>query len=230
MMQGDLLVIGVGGNSRDIAEAVEAINTVQETWNLLGFLDDNAKLVGSNVDGYRVLGTIASIAAFPQAHVVIGVANDRKLFVRREIESRLGIDRKRFATLIHPTAQVSKRARIGCGTVILQFSFVSSQVSIGDHVIINQSVVIAHDSKIGSYVSMAPSLSIMGGVRVGEGVYIGTGARLYPGIEIGSGALVGVGAVVLSSVSPEVTVFGNPARVLPAGKRWNGRFTENRET
>jgi sugar O-acyltransferase (sialic acid O-acetyltransferase NeuD family) len=215
-VQGDLLIVGTGGSSREVAEAVEDINRVSETWNLLGFLDDNSSLEGLLVHGYPVIGATRSIQRFPKAYVFIGVANDRNRFIRKQIAERLKIEKQRFPTLIHPTACVSKRAELGCGTVILQFSFISGNVLVGDHVIISQSAVISHDVTIGSYVSMSTCLSVAGGVKIGDGVYIGSGARIYPRIEIGDGALIGIGAVVFNGVPPEVTVFSNPGRVLPS--------------
>jgi sugar O-acyltransferase (sialic acid O-acetyltransferase NeuD family) len=213
-MKGDLLIVGTGGTSREIAEAVEDINRVSETWNLLGFLDDNPSLEGQLVYGYPVIGTTSAIHKFPKAYINIGVGNDRNRFIRKLIAERLKIERRRFSTLVHPSACVSKRAELGFGTVILQFSFVSGNVVVGDHVIISQSAVISHDVTIGSYVSMSTCLSINGAVKIGDGVYIGSGARIYPGVEIGEGALIGIGAVVLNAVAPGVTVFGSPARVL----------------
>jgi sugar O-acyltransferase (sialic acid O-acetyltransferase NeuD family) len=213
-MKGDLLIVGTGGTSREIAEAVEDINRVSQTWNLLGFLDDNPSLRGQLVHGYPVVGTTGTIHEYPKAYVIIGVANDRDRFIRKQIVERLKIEKQRFPTLVHPTACVSRRAELGFGTVILQFSFVSGNVVVGDHVIISQSVIISHDVTIGSYVSMSTCLSVTGAVKIGDGVYIGSGARIYPRVEIGDGALIGIGAVVLNSVPPEVTVFSNPARVL----------------
>jgi len=214
-MKSDLLIVGTGGTSREIVEAVEDVNLVRTTWNLLGFLDDNSTLAGQSIYGYPVLGSTGDISKFPKAYLIIGVANDRNPFIRKEIVHRLGVERHRFATLVHPTACVSKRAHLGCGTIILQFSLVSGNVTIGDYVIISQSVVISHDVMVGSYVSMSTSLSIAGAAKIGDGVYIGSGATIYPKVQVGDGALIGIGAVVINSVRPGVTVFGNPARVLP---------------
>ena len=80
-MRKDIVVIGVGGTSRDILDALEAINAAQSTWNILGFLDDNPALHGQEVYGYGVLGSTDAVLRreFAHADVVIGVANDRRV-------------------------------------------------------------------------------------------------------------------------------------------------------
>jgi acetyltransferase-like isoleucine patch superfamily enzyme len=47
-----------------------------------------------------------------------------------------------------------------------------------------------------------------------RGASIGSGATLLGGITIGENAIVGAGSVVTKDVPPNVTVVGNPARVL----------------
>jgi hypothetical protein len=38
-----LVIVGVGGFGREIAWLVERINAMEPTWELLGFIDDNAE-------------------------------------------------------------------------------------------------------------------------------------------------------------------------------------------
>lgn len=49
---------------------------------------------------------------------------------------------------------------------------------------------------------------------VKRGASIGSGATLLGGITVGERAIVGAGSVVTKSVPPDVTVAGNPARIL----------------
>ena len=51
----DLIIIGASGFGREVAWLVERVNKVSETWNLIGFLDDNKSLQGTDVNGYEVL-------------------------------------------------------------------------------------------------------------------------------------------------------------------------------
>ena len=52
----DLIIIGASGFGREVAWLVERINKINPTWNLLGFLDDNEKIQGKEINGYKVLG------------------------------------------------------------------------------------------------------------------------------------------------------------------------------
>jgi len=51
-------------------------------------------------------------------------------------------------------------------------------------------------------------------VRIGRHVWIGGGAIILPGVTIGDDAIIGAGSVVTSDVAEDVTVAGNPARVI----------------
>ena len=72
-----LVLVGSGGFGRETAEVVRAINaahaarTGRERWALLGFLDDDRELWGTEVSGTRVLGAIDTIAERPDAQLVV---------------------------------------------------------------------------------------------------------------------------------------------------------------
>src|ERR1700726_1370592 len=67
-----LLIVGAGGFARETAAAVHSINAIAPQWDLLGFLDDDAALLGREFEGVRVLGPVdAGIAASPSARVVV---------------------------------------------------------------------------------------------------------------------------------------------------------------
>jgi sugar O-acyltransferase (sialic acid O-acetyltransferase NeuD family) len=223
-MRKDIVVVGIGGTSRDILEALEATNETRSTWNILGFLDDNPALHGREVYGYGVLGATDAVLRRELAHadVVIGVANDRRLLIRREIRDRLGIGAERYPVIAHPTAVISPRASIGAGSAILSGSYCAGNARLGEHVIVLQNSVIGHDIEIANFVTVSCAVSMGGGVKIGEGAYIGLGSALLPGVRIGRRSLVGIGAVVIGDVPDLATVFGNPARLLnfqnPAAK------------
>ena len=53
-------------------------------------------------------------------------------------------------------------------------------------------------------------------ITIGAHAFVGARAFVMPGVEIGHHALVGAASVVTRNVPPNVTVAGNPARVIKA--------------
>ena len=51
----DLIIFGASGFGREVAWLIERINRVNPTWNLLGFMDDNEEIQGTEINGYKVL-------------------------------------------------------------------------------------------------------------------------------------------------------------------------------
>ena len=85
----DLIILGAGGASYNIIEYVEDINEKELTWNLLGLFDDNKTLIGTNILGYKVIGTIDDAVKYPNAYFInsIGSAND--LDLRKRVRDRI---------------------------------------------------------------------------------------------------------------------------------------------
>lgn len=210
----DLVIIGAGGTSREIADTVHAINRLDPRWNLLGFLDDDAAKQGRLIDGLPVLGTLAATAGY-DAQFIIGVASWRNPRVRRAIVERLALPRERYTTIVHPSASISSNAVIGTGTAILQNVVITPGTIVGNHTLILQNVTMAHDQVVEDFVTIASGATLAGFVRLCAGCYLGAGCTIMNGITVNAEALVAVGAVVMNDVPPGRTVAGNPARPLP---------------
>jgi len=114
----DLIIVGAGGASCGIVEIVEEINAGTRCWNLLGFLDDDPAKIGKLIVGYPVLGPIAAVAAYPAAKLIVGVASYHNRGARHRIIERLACPIERFATIVSPSAKVSRHASIGMGSSI----------------------------------------------------------------------------------------------------------------
>ena len=82
-----LVIIGAGGDGRNVAEVVEEIG---DKWSLLGFLDDDPNKQGIEINGVPVLGKIADIARYDNCHFIIVVGSPRDYFVRKRLATRLG--------------------------------------------------------------------------------------------------------------------------------------------
>ena len=137
-VQRHLIIVGTGGLGRQIAELIEEIQDRRVAGprpNILGWLDSNSQMHGTRVYDLPVLGDLAWIRDHPDVEVVIAIAAPA---TRRKVaEQCRAWGHTRFATLIHPTALVSRRAVIGEGTVICAGAIVNTDPWIGRHVLIN---------------------------------------------------------------------------------------------
>lgn len=211
-----ILILGAGGNSIDILDTLNDLNAArgERVYECVGFLDDDAEQWGREILGARVLGGLDRAPQYANCFFVNGIVSVNNFWRKRDIIARTQMPRERFATLIHPTASVSRTAQIGNGVVIFQNVTITSNVVIGDHVTVLPNTVLSHEDVIGAYTSVAGGVIISGGVRVGEACYLGANASVKDGVVIGAGSLIGMGSVVLKNVAANTVVVGNPAREL----------------
>jgi sugar O-acyltransferase (sialic acid O-acetyltransferase NeuD family) len=207
----ELIILGVNGNCIDIAEAVELLARRGEPWSVAGFLDDDASRHGRLVAGYPVLGGLARAVSFPDARFVNGIGSATSYRRKPELIAQAGLPEEAWATVIHPTAFVSPRARVGPGSVVLANCSVCAGASVGRHVMILPNSVVSHDAVVEDYATIATGVCISGFCRVGAGSYLGTNCSIRERLQVGEGALVGMGAVVTRDVPAAAVVVGNPA-------------------
>lgn len=207
-----LLIIGAGGFARETAQAVRDAGEVR----LLGHLDDNAALQGTEVDGVPVLGGCDLVHDRPGARVVICVGNPRDYAARARLVRRLDLPADRYATVIHPTAAVSATSEIGPGSVLLAHCVLTAAVRVGAHVAVMPHAVLTHDDVVEDHVTIASGVRLGGGARLARGSYAGSGALVREGTTVGAWSLIGMGSTVLRDVPPGEVWAGSPARRLRA--------------
>ncbi len=122
-----------------------------------------------------------------------------------------------FATLIHPTATVSKKSTVGEGTSLNIGCIVAGFTRVGRYVQVNRGVTIGHHTEIEDYVTIQPGVNLAGNCRIGSQTYIGIGATVVDGIRIGNHSVVGAGAVVTKDLPDRVLAVGVPAQVVKEG-------------
>jgi sugar O-acyltransferase (sialic acid O-acetyltransferase NeuD family) len=215
----ELLIIGAGGFARETAQAVAAINAVavntgRPIWQLLGFLDDDPLLHGRRVDGLPVIGGADLVESLPQARLVVCVGKPRRYDTRMRIVERLGLPDERYATIVHPSAQISADSSVGPGSVILAQTVLTASVEVGAHVAVMPHTVLTHDVSVGDFATIASGVRFGGAVSVGRGAYVGAGALIREHVKIGAWSMVGMGSVVLRDIPAAQVWVGNPARML----------------
>jgi sugar O-acyltransferase (sialic acid O-acetyltransferase NeuD family) len=212
----DIIILGTGGNCLDLVDLIEDANRAGAAWRLLGFLDDDPARQGLSYRGLPVLGPLSSAPRHAGASFLNGIGSPSNHTRKLGIIAATGLPADRFATVVHPSAAVSRTANLGRGVALFPGVFVGHGATLGDHVIALPNAIVSHDCEIGAGTCIAGGASVSGGVKVGEACYLGTHCSIAIGAVLGRHALVGMGAVVLKDVAESTVVAGNPARVLRA--------------
>jgi len=211
-----LIIIGGYGNGTVVQSTVEDINVLKKEWELMGFLNDRET---ESINGLPVLGkidkeTVDKYLKDPDVYFFYTLISVKMNFKFLHKLTDLKIPKKRFATIIHPTAVVSKFAEIGNGTCIQPFVSVGPNTKIGDHVQIFAQSLIGHGAILDDYSYVANNACIGAEVHLKEGAYLGTNATTLEYVKLGKWSITGIGAVVLKDVPDYAKMVGNPARQI----------------
>ena len=206
-----IVLIGAGGFGREVAQMIDDINHQQDTYELLGFLDDGEQF-GQNsvINGLPWLGNSDWILKYSKdivCNCTIGDAATKAKIMRKLLAQGV-----QFETIKATTAGYAKYTEIGPGCVLYWNVGVSVNCKIGAGVLLNDSTLIGHDVVIGNYTSVMPGTSISGNCVIGEEVNIGGHVFIIPGKKVGDKARIAAGSVVFSNVKAGTTVLGNPAK------------------
>jgi sugar O-acyltransferase (sialic acid O-acetyltransferase NeuD family) len=212
-MSQPLVILGAGGGAHDVLDTVEAVNAVRPAWRVVGFLDD-ARPAGGLHLGLPVLGKVGEAARFPGHRFINVIGSDRSYLRRPDVVASAALPPERFATLVHPAASVSARARLGRGVHVAYGVSVGGGAVVGDHVCLCPGALVGHDTVLEDYALVGPGAVVSGFARLGRTTYVGARAVIRQSLRVGERALVGMGAVVVREVAEGGTVVGNPARPL----------------
>ncbi|WP_303285432.1 acetyltransferase [Marinobacter sp. SS8-8] len=202
-----LAILGASGHGKVVADAAELSG-----WDDVIFYDDAWLGIETNGawpvnGGSREL--IESLGSYDGIVVAIG---DNTVRLEKLIELEAG--NAPLVVIIHPSAQVSRYAKVSPGTVILANSVVNAGAELGKGCIINTGSVVEHDCTLAGGVHVSPNAALAGGVVVGRASWIGIGAAVKQLVSIGDGVIVGMGAVVTRNMPDGVVAFGSPARPM----------------
>jgi len=212
-------IYGCGGYAQEVMPLLrDYVNAESKNRkNKFFFIDDSVQ--GEKIlNGYHVINFKMLIQKYSGLNIkcCIAIANraDRQKLTKRCMENEISI-----MTVRSINSVVMDNVVIGEGSILSPFVTLTSNIHIGKSFHANIYSYVAHNCVIGDFVTFAPSVKCNGNVHIRDGVYVGTGAIIYPGrknmpIVIGKNSKIAAGAVVTKSVPDNVTVIGNPAKVL----------------
>ncbi len=211
----DIVLYGAGGMALEVVQLIEDINELEPTWNILGYIDDYRGGRGSDnpvVNGYRILGTHKTIGDFDKSVRWVIAGSDPK--AKRTIHDSLRIYDLKYATLIHPTAKISKNVSIGEGTIVSYGCIVSVNAVLESHIYLNMRTVIGHDTVVKSFSTCLIDCIVAGNVLINEGVLLGSNCVIKEKKTIGKNAKISMGSAVFFDVEDNVAVMNRPPKSM----------------
>ena len=203
----DLIIVGAGGFGREVLYMAKDINRVQQTWNILGFIDDNPHSLDGIPCDYKIIGSVSDWEPTPNQYFAMGIAQPK---TKEIIAVKLKAKGAKFATLISPRAYILDFFKFGEGCII--------NGSIGDNVTLGNFVHIAgsmigQDTVIEDY-STTTGYANIATAHIGKRVFIGSHAAIIGHRHIGDDAMICAGSIVFNNVKSGVKVMGYPAKKI----------------
>ena len=210
-----LVIVGAYGNGSVVRSTMEDLRADGQRWEFLGYLDDR---YGSD-DTSEIIGsanseTVHELKKNSDVFFFFSLNSVKLQHETKNIWKSLDIPFEKCATLVHPTAVVSKFSELSTGVAVQPLVNIGPGVTVGHNVHIFAQAMIGHDSQLGDYSYVANNACIGGHCTLEEGAYVGTNATIIEYITLGRWSLTGMGSVVLKNVETNQRVVGNPARVI----------------
>ena len=204
-----LSIIGAGGHARVVADAAAESGR----WQAVSLYDDTYP-EETDSGGWPILGTVDDLLSqSPDAchQLIIGSGDNQR---RLDLQTRLQDAGWDMATVIHPSAIISKRCIIAAGSVVLAGVIVNQGCRIGTAAIINSGAIVEHDCWLGHAVHISPGAVLSGKVKVGDLSWVGAASVLIQGLRVGRQSTIGAGSTVIRDIPDNCVAVGNPARLI----------------
>lgn len=207
------IVLGAGGHGAVVADIVRSSGRT-----VVGFLDDNPALLGTEVIGIPVIGATMDAPRLAREHgagLLVGIGDN---LIRGRLLRRLTALGVPITRAVHPSAVISDNVVLEPGVVIMPAAVVNTRSAIRFGAVVNTNASVDHDCEVGEMANCMPGSVLTGGITVGRYANMGSRCVVIPLKTIGENAYVGAGAVVIDDVPPNTLVVGVPAKVIKYGE------------
>lgn len=183
----NIILIGAGGHSKVCIDVIEQI----AEWKIAGIVDYKKTKI-KDILGYPIIGFDNDLERLKKKYqyAFVGVGQIRSAEIRIKLFNQLIKLGYKLPYLISPNAYVSKHAKIGKGTIVMNNATVNADAKIGDNCIINSKSLIEHDVLIENHCHISTGATINGGVKVGAQSFVGSNATTKEKITIASKSFI----------------------------------------
>ncbi|TAL10160.1 MAG: serine acetyltransferase, partial [Nitrospirae bacterium] len=136
--------IGAGGHAKVVIDILRLMGG----YEIVGLLDADKELWGTDVLGVKVLGDDGLLPQLYEqgirdAFIGVGTVGNTQPRIRlHETARKHGFQ---IVRAIHPSAVIAKSAEIGDGPTIMAGAVINPDVRLGDNVIVNTGAIVEHD-------------------------------------------------------------------------------------
>ena len=208
----DIAIFGAGGFGREIACLINRINKLQpDTWNLIGFFDDDDKVWGTCNEYGKVLGGMDVLNQWDKPlDLVIAIGNPSVLEL---LVGKIQNHNISFPNLIDPNVEFMDKEHVemGKGNVICMRCTISTNVKFGNFNLLNVAVGVGHDASFSSYNVVMPNVNISGGVTIGYSNLFGVKSTVLQYLKVGDRVRIGACSLLMRNAKSDNLYFGIPA-------------------
>ena len=184
-----IILVGGGGHCKSCIDVIENENK----YKIIGIIDKKKK----KLLNYKIFEeNYLNKKLITNNYALVTVGQIKNYKVRVKLFNRLKDLGFKMASIISPSAYVSKHAVIGQGTIVMHGAIINAGVIIGNNCIINTNSLIEHDVAIGDHTHISTEATINGGVVIGNKVFIGSRSIIKDNISIGDCSIVGAGLYI----------------------------------
>lgn len=214
-----LIIAGARGSGLKALQVVHDLQDAgMESYEIIGFIDDNNALKNTIFYDYPILGTTDELEKIQNR---IGVLNEISLVCpvgncknRKMLIDKLSSHFTHFPNLIHPTAQISKHAELGEGNLFSQNVVIQPGAKIGNFNTFNIAAILGPLAEITDYCTINANVMVASESKILPFTYIGMGANIIQRINIGENCMIAANSLVTRSLPDDSRVIGIPARLM----------------
>ena len=210
-MKKKILIFSAGSAGREVNQLISSINKINESWEVVGFVDSDEDKAGKSVDGLSVYSN-SNKPRDKDIYATCGIMDGslrEKIFNQEIIKNKY-----KLTNLIHPSVEQPKSLKIGLGNIIFGNVHISFDVEIKNFSIISNYCDLGHNLIANNYFTIMPSVIIGGNCEIGEQTLIGSGAMIHQGVKIGSNCKIGMGTLVTGEIKTNTSVVDYPRKTI----------------
>jgi sugar O-acyltransferase (sialic acid O-acetyltransferase NeuD family) len=202
------IIIGAGTYGQVYAEYLK------NTYNIIGYIDDNERLMCKKIDNIEVLGNREFLFNHVDKNISIFVPignNEIRMNLLRNLTD-MGFNTPSF---IHPNTVIHSSVQIGKAVYILPETNIMPCTVLKSYIMVSMGVNIAHHNIIEDGCFFSQGSNVGASIHIQSQAYIGMSSSVMTGVKsIGKNTLIGAGAVVIKDIPDNAVVAGVPAKII----------------